>query len=350
MTVTSTLFGTTAEGQQVEKYTLTDGTCSVSVLTLGGIIQSLIVPGKYGQLVDVVLGFDDVKSYESQSCYIGALLGRCANRIVGGTVVLGDQTLNLACNDNGVCHLHGGKVGFDRRIWTPTVSEEGLTLTYVSPDGEEGYPGTLTVAVTYRLENGALSLTYHAESDKDTLCNLSNHAYFNLSGHNSGCIGTQWIQVFAERYTPIGSNSAPTGAIEYVQTTPLDLREEKRFEEGWNIPFVQIVLARGYDHNYLCDTNGTDLKRFARAYSEQNGIELEVWSDMPGMQLYSGNYLTDLPLGKGGAQYGMRSGFCIETQYPPNAVNCPNFPQPILKAGEKYKHTTIYAFSISDSV
>lgn len=343
MPITSTFFGTTADGHAVDKYTLTDGVYSVSVLTLGGIVQSLIVPDKNGNPVDVALGFDSVTAYESQSCYIGALLGRCANRIAGGTILVNGQTIQLACNDNGVCHLHGGNVGFDRKIWTPTIADDSLTLTYVSPDGEENYPGTLTVSVTYRLQNGALSLTYRATSDKDTLCNLSNHAYFNLCGHNTGDVGSQWIQIFADHYTPLAANNAPTGEIASVKNTPFDLREAKRFAEGWDAPFEQITLAGGYDHNYLFDGEG--LRQFAYAHCDQTGIALETWSDMPGMQLYSSNFLTGVPTGKDGAEYGLRHAFCLETQYPPNAANCPNFPQPILKAGELYEHTTVYRFS-----
>ncbi|MDO5785124.1 MAG: aldose epimerase family protein [Eubacteriales bacterium] len=342
MRITSDFFGTTSGRQAITKFTLTDGAYSVSVLTFGGIIQSLIVPDRDGNPVDVVLGFDDVRSYEGQSCYIGALLGRCANRIAGSDVIIGNYAVHLACNDNGICHLHGGKIGFDRRIWTPAITDRGLELSYCSPDGEEGYPGTMHATVTYRLENGKLSLIYHAVCDSDTLCNLSNHTYFNLSGHASGTIGEQYIQILADAYTPLAWNNAPDGHIAPVAGTPLDLRDMHRFMEGWDMPFDQITLARGYDHNYLC--NGTGLRTAAYAYSKQTGIRMEVQTDMPGLQLYSGNYLKNLPIGKQGAQYGIRNGFCIETQYPPNAVNCPTFPQPILRAGEEYVHTTVYMF------
>ncbi len=344
MKITPDYFGTTSDGQPVIKFTLTDGDASVSVLTLGGIIQSLVVPDRNGNAVDVVLGFDDVQSYEKQNCYIGALLGRCANRIVGGDVVLGDQVIHLACNDRNICHLHGGNIGFDRKIWTPDRTEDGLTLSYCSPAGEEGYPGTMHVSVTYRLEKQALSLCYRAVCDRDTLCNLSNHAYFNLTGHASGSVDEQHIQILADTYTPLGGNGAPDGRIAPVAGTPLDLRDMHCFSEGWDMPFHQIALAQGYDHNYLC--GGAGLRTVACACSGQTGIHLEVQTDMPGLQLYSGNYLTDLPAGKHGARYGVRSGFCLETQYPPNAVNCPAFSQPVLRAGEEYVHTTVYAFRV----
>lgn len=339
-------FGTTKDGKKVERFWLTDNKCKVGVLTLGGIIQSLYVPDRDGTMTDVVLGFDSVQAYENQTCYIGALLGRCANRIVGNEVVIGQEKIHLKCNDNGVCHLHGGITGFDRKLWKASVTEKGLTLSYSSKDGEEGYPGNLQVSVTYSLEGGALSLTYHAVSDKDTICNLSNHVYFNLAGHGSGSVGEQKIQIFAKEYTPLGEAGAPDGRIEPVEGTPLDLNELTAFEERWDDNFSQIRQARGYDHNYLIDGNG--MRPFARAVCEKNGISLLVDSDMPAMQLYTGNYLEKLPAGKEKAAYGIRSGFCVETQYPPNAVNCPTFQKPVLLAGQQYESTTVYRFTIKE--
>lgn len=343
MNITCERFGATGEGTPVERYWLTDGACAVAVLTLGGIIQSVRVPNREGAATDIALGFDSVQAYEAQTCYIGALLGRCANRIAKKALSVGGNMCSLAWNDNGVCHLHGGVSGFDRKLWHADISEEGLVLRCTSPDGEEGYPGELQVSVTYHLADSALSLTYRAESAKDTLCNLSNHAYFNLSGHNAGSIGKQQIQVFADRYAVKDSHSVPTGEIQCVKNTPLDLREPQRFAEHWDDPFEQIKSARGYDHHYFID--GTGMRPFARAYAKDTGILLEVQSDLPGMQLYSGNYLEQLPAGKDGADYGMRSGFAIETQYAPNAVHCPAFAAPVLRAGERYEHTTVYRFS-----
>ncbi len=345
MSITKSFFGETKDGLEVEKYTLTDGDYAVSVLTLGGIIQSLVVPDRNGILTDVVLGFDTVQAYEAQSCYLGALLGRCANRIAGSAVTVGETTFHLVCNDNGVCHLHGGNIGFDQKIWSADVADDELVLSYISPDGEEGYPGNLHVSVAYRLEYGALTLRYTAQSDKDTLCNLSNHAYFNLAGHNAGDVGEQIVQVYSDRYTPLGSNGAPNGMIERVDGTPLDLRQPTRWNAHWDDSFGQIVRAGGYDHNYLMDGEG--MRLFARAACMENGIQLTVTSDLPGMQLYSGNYINNLQPGKDGAQYTRRSGFCMETQYPPNAVNCPDFCNPVLRKGVVYHHTTIYTFSPS---
>ena len=342
MKVTLESFGFTKTGQSVERFRLQDGIFEVCILTLGGIIQSLVVPDCHGNLVDVVLGFDTVEAYENQTCYIGALLGRHANRIVGSVVTIDGKEYRLSCNDNGICHLHGGVAGFDQKIWNASVTAKGLTLSYVSKDGEEGYPGNLQVSVTYLLKDGALSLTYHAVSDKETICNLSNHVYFNLAGHASGNVGRQKIQVYSDRYTPLGKSGAPEGEIHDVAGTPLDLQKPMAFQEHWDDDFPQIVQARGYDHNYLIA--GTGMRPFAKAVCEENGISLLVESDMPAMQLYTGNYLENLPIGKQNAWYGIRSGFCMETQYAPNAVNCPNYIQPVLTAGEEYVHTTVYSF------
>lgn len=345
MNIVCTPFGKTADGRPVDRYTLTDGRCSASILTLGGIIQSLIVPDRNGRPTDIVLGFDTVAAYESQTCYIGALLGRCANRIAGGRVALGGREIRLACNDHGACHLHGGETGFDKRIWSASVANGGLTLRYDSPAGEEHYPGNLRASVTYRLEDGALSLEYRAETDADTLCNLSNHAYFNLGGHASGEVGEQTVCIPADHFTPIGKNSAPTGEVASVEGTPLDLRRFTPLGAHWDDKFPQLRRAGGYDHNYIIGGDG--LRPFALAECAQTGITLSVESDMPGMQLYSGNYLdANLPRGKGGVQYGRRHGFCLETQFWPNAPAFPHFPQPVLRAGESCRHFTNFHFSL----
>lgn len=340
MEITRTLFGHTAAGEAVDRFTLTDGAVSASILTLGGVIQSLVVPDKDGAPVDVALGFDCVAAYEAQDCYIGALIGRCANRIAGGRFTLSGRTYQLALNDRGLCHLHGGETGFNLRVWSPSLSANGLTLRYHSPDGEEGYPGALDAAVTYRLEHGALTLEYHATSTQDTLCNLSNHVYFNLAGHASGTVGAQRLRVYASRYTPIGDTGTATGEIAPVIGTKLDLQQAAALGDAWDDP--QLANAGGYDHNYMID--GFGQRTFAEAYCPENGIQLTVISDLPAMQLYTGNFLHDkLPTGKGGAVYGRRHGFCLETQFPPNAPGCPAFPQPVLHAGAAYHSRTTYA-------
>lgn len=344
MDIICTPFGATADGQTVERYTLTDGAFSVSILTLGGIVQSLIVPDRNGKPTDVVLGFDSTADYEAQTCYIGALLGRCANRIAEGRITVSGIPYQLACNDNGVNQLHGGNVGFDKRIWRASILSDGIALSYESPNGEENFPGKLSVTVTYRLVDSALRIEYHAVSNADTICNLSNHSYFNLAGHDSGEVGAQTLCIHAEKFTPLGENSVPTGEIASVADTALDLRKPTPLGAGWDADCPQIQLGAGYDHNFIVDGEG--LRPFASARSEQTGIELTVHSDMPGVQLYTGNYLhADLPKGKSGVTYGRRHGFCLETQFWPSAPTLPHFPQPILRAGETYDHVTVFAFS-----
>ena len=344
MNVTKEPFGMTKDGTPVERFTLTDGAYAASVLTYGGAIQSLIAPDRNGAPVDVALGFDTIEDYETQDCYIGALIGRHANRIENGRFTLDGKTYQVALNDS-VNNLHGGPIGFDKHVWTPSVEEAGLTLRYVSPDGEMGFPGTLTAAVTYRLENGALTLDYRAESDQDTLCNLTNHSYFNLEGHAAGEVGKQLLRVCADRYTPLGAHGAPTGEIASVVGTSLDLRQFTPLEARWDEKTAQIVAGGGFDHNYIIEGDG--LRPFADAYSEKTGIQIAVSSTMPGLQLYSGNFLRpDLPAGKGGAAYDRRNGFCLETQFWPNAPACPAFPQPILRAGDRYHHLTTFHFSL----
>ncbi|MFR3786287.1 aldose epimerase family protein [Agathobaculum desmolans] len=344
MNITCTPFGKTADGRPVERYVLTDGPYQAAILSLGGIVQSLVVPDRHGVPTDVVLGFDTVADYEAQDCYIGALLGRCANRLAEGRIEIGGQAVQLACNDNGVNQLHGGNVGFDKRIWQAYMLPDGLRLCYDSPAGEEAFPGRLRAEVTYRLQAGALTIEYRAESDAETVCNLSNHSYFNLAGHDTGEVGAQQVCVHAARYTPLNDHNVPTGEIAPVEGTPLDLRAAAPLRAGWDSGFAQIALAAGYDHNYIIDGEG--LRPFAEAYCAESGIALTVESDMPGMQLYTGNFLRpDLPKGKGGAAYDRRHAFCMETQFWPNAFACPGFPLPLLRAGEVYQHITTFRFS-----
>lgn len=343
MQIKEEIFGLTKEQIEVKRYTLDDGSCQAAILTLGGILQSVIVKDRNGNPLDVVLGFDTVADYENQTCYIGALLGRSANRIAKDPFMMDEKEITLSCN-TGECQLHGGFSGFDRKIWDAEVTEKGLKLSCVSADGEEGYPGELKAEVTYALDHGALSIHYRAVSDRTTLCNLSNHAYFNLAGHASGSVGDQKVCIYADYITPMASNHAPDGRVLPVEGTPLDLTSFRALKEDWDCDYDQIVLAGGYDHNYLI--RGCGMRSFAKAYAEESGICLEVISDMPAMQLYTGNYLTDLPAGKGGAQYGLRNAFCFETQYIPNAVHCPGFEAPVLKAGMVYDKETVYKFTV----
>ena len=336
------------DGTQVDKLTLRDGAFSCEIITYGGAVRSLVVPDRDGNPVDVVLGFDTLEDYRAQDKYIGSLVGRYANRIGGARFTLNGVEYKLAAND-GPNSLHGGNVGFDRQVWTVEgLSENAVTLSLVSPDMQEGYPGTLKVKVTYIVERGGLidggtlRICYWAQSDRDTVCNLTNHCYFNLSGHGSGSVEGQYIRLFSDRYTPIGPGSIPTGEIASVDGTPMDLRKFQPIGARIDEPFEQLALARGYDHNWIIAPQGSKLA--AAAYSKDTGIAVSVHTDMPGVQFYTGNCVGGCPAGKDGAVYGDRHGFCLETQFFPDSPNKPGFPSCVLRAGEEFSRQTCYRF------
>ncbi len=338
------LFGTLPNGQAVEQFTLTAGGLACDILSYGGALRSLRVPGRGGQTVDVLLGFDSLETYLAQDKYMGALVGRCANRIGGAAFELNGVRYPLAAND-GPNHLHGGLSGFDKRMWTAAeAGDDFLTLTLDSPDGDEGYPGRLSVQVSYRLEAEGLTIAYRASADRDTLCNLTNHAYFNLSGHGSGPVSEQSVQIFAERYTPAGPGSIPTGELASVAGTPMDLRQPTPIGAHWDDAFPQLRMAGGYDHNWVLEGQPGVLRPAARAFSPETGVALEVWTTLPGVQFYTGNGLDGCPAGKGGAPYARRWGFCLETQLFPDSPHHPDFPSALLRAGELWEHTTVYRF------
>lgn len=333
-----------ADGTLVEELILTAGALRCSILTYGGTIRSLIVPDRDGNPVDVVLGFDTLEDYQTQTCYIGALVGRCCNRIAGGKFTLNGVEYDLAVN-NGPNHLHGGLVGFDKQVWTvESQTDNQVVLSLVSPHGQENYPGTLSVTVTYTLTPDGLSIAYRATTDADTLCNLTNHSYFNLSGHHSGVVGDQAISIAAQQYTPTDATSIPTGDLASVEGTPMDLRTPQVLGEHWDDDFVQLTQAAGYDHNWVLDGQPGQLRRVAVAHSPATGITMEVHTTTPGMQLYTGNFLDGCPAGKGGAPYANRWAFALETQNFPDAINHANFPSPVLRPGEVYQEETVYKF------
>ncbi len=341
-----TPFGAMPDGAAVEQYTLTAGRLECDILTYGGALRALRVPDRDGRIVDVLLGFDRLEDYLSHDKFLGALVGRYANRIGGASFDLNGVHYSLPAND-GPNHLHGGHRGYFSRLWMAEAAGDSfLTLTLDSPDGEEGYPGHLTVRVTYRLAEDGLTIAYRAQTDKDTLCNLTNHAYFNLSGHDSGPVGDQTIQLFAGRYTPTDAGSIPTGELVPVDGTPMDLRQPVPMGARWDDDFQQLAFAGGYDHNWVLDGGEDPVSLAARAYSPRTGIALEVLTDLPGVQFYSGNYLDGCPAGKGGAPYAKRWGFCLETQFFPDSPHHPNFPSAVLRAGEVWEHTTALRFSL----
>lgn len=326
-------FGLMPDGTPVEELTLADGPMTCKVLTYGGALRALSVPDRAGRPTDVLLGFDTLEDYIAQDKYLGALVGRYANRIGGSRFTLEGQEYLLRSND-GPNHLHGGLSGFDKKIWQVRAqSANSLTLSLFSPDGEEGYPGDLEIAVTYTLQESALEIAYRAESSKTTLCNLTNHAYFNLSGQGSGPIDGQFIQLFASRYTPAGTSLIPTGAIDPVDGTPMDLRR------------LQPIGGREFDSNWAIDGWDGALRPAARAWSPDTGILVDALTTLPGIQFYTGNFLGGCPRGKGGARYDNHSAFCLETQYFPDSPNHPSFPSAVLEAGAVYESKTVYRFA-----
>ncbi len=340
-----TPFGVMPDGTAVDLYTLTAGALRCGVIPFGGSLQSLWVPDRTGKPVDILLGFDALEPYRTHGKSLGALVGRFANRIGGARFSLNGADYPLVANDHGVNHLHGGGLGFNRRIWrVDAASDSALTLSLFSPDGEEGYPGDLLVRVAYTLEETGLTIDYRAVCSRDTVCNLTNHAYFNLSGHGSGPVLDQTIQLFADRYTPTDPLSIPTGELAPVDGTPMDLRRPTPIGARIDEDFPQLVQAGGYDHNWAVNGEAGALRPAARAFSPATGIAMDVLSTLPGVQFYTGNYLAGCPAGKGGAAYGRRWGFCLETQFFPDSPNCAQFPSCVLKAGETFAHTTVFRF------
>lgn len=368
--ITCEEFGKLKDGRTVKLYTIrnTKGT-EVKICNYGGHVQSICTRDKNFKTVDVVLGYGDAATYEIEDKYIGALVGRCANRIAKGDLVIDGKAYALECN-NGANHLHGGVAsGFNKKLWDAEICFDGLKLSYTSPDGEGNYPGELKVTVTYALSNdNEFSIRYEAVSDADTVCNLTNHTYFNLAGYQSGPVLDQKIQLFADAYTPADQGSIPDGRILPVEGTPMDLRELTPIGAHIDDDFDQLIWGAGYDHNWVvrdvpCDSElaagsfGFDpscpidylaggLHKMAYAESEKTGITLTAYTTQPGVQFYAGNYLDGKPLGKNGTAFGRRNGFCLEAQYFPDAVHHDNFAQPFLKKGEVWKAQTVYVFGL----
>lgn len=334
------------DGTEVELLTLRNGELSCGILTYGGTLQNLIVPDAKGNPTDVILGYDTIAGYMNNPGYLGALVGRYANRIDRAKFTMAGKEYPLYAND-GVNHLHGGKVGFDKKIWTvESQTEDTVVLSLVSPDGEEGYPGTLKVQVTYRLTKDALELEYEAVSDKDTLCSMTNHAYFNLSGQNSGTHHDQLMQIFAEKYVPVVAGSIPTGELADVAGTPMDFRKPTPIGQNIFAEFEQLKLTSGYDHNWCIDGWDNTLRVASKTRSPKTGITMTTETTKPGIQFYAGNYMFEITSkGKGGADYATHWGFCLETQFYPDSPNQPTFPSAWLAAGEKYASKTVYRFS-----
>jgi aldose 1-epimerase len=352
MTVTKTTTKSTFEGKPIEMVTLTNKNgVELHAITYGATITSLKVPDKNGKLADVVLGFDTPDGYTANPPppFFGAVVGRYGNRIAKGKFTLNGKTYTLATN-NGVNHLHGGNKGFDKRLWEVTTKEtpEGssATFTRTSPDGEEGYPGTLHASVTYTLtDKNELIVHYHATSDKATPINLTQHTYWNLAGEGSGDILGQVLMINADRYTPVDDTLIPTGQLAPVAGTPFDFRTPtaigKRIEQN----DAQLKKGPGYDHNWVLNRKGPGLELAARLTDPKSGRTLTITTTEPGLQFYSGNFLDGTIKGKSGHVYGHRSGLCLETQHFPDSPNHPKFPSTILEPGKSYDSKTVFTFS-----
>ena len=351
MNITKESFGVTPNGEAVTLFTLSPTPeFKVSITNFGGIITAVFTPDRDGTMADIVLGFDDLDSYIGKHPYFGAIVGRYGNRIAQGKFTLDGKEYTLAVN-NEPNHLHGGVHGFDKAVWNAeTINREdalGLKLTHVSPDGDEGYPGTLTCEVTYWVtKNKTIEIEYKAQTDAATPVNLTNHSYFNLAGHDSREILDHQMTLFAEHFIPVDETLIPTGKLQPVKGTPMDFRKPTMIGDRIEDEDEQLLFGIGYDHTFVIDPkdSGT-LKKAALVYEPTTGRQMEVWTTEPGVQFYSGNFLDGTNIGKGNTVYNHRFGFCLETQHFPDSPNQPNFPSTIVRPGETYRTRTEYRFS-----
>jgi aldose 1-epimerase len=345
--VTSQPFGKMPDGTPVEIYTLSDSPYEARIATYGGVVVSLKVPDRAGKVTDVVLGFDNLDGYVANfngpsDAFFGALIGRYANRIAQGSFILDGQKYSLPRN-NGENTLHGGPHGFNNVVWKAKPIANGVELTYLSKNGEEGFPGNLTAVVRYTLIKGDLRIEYSATTDKNTVVNLTNHSYFNLAGQ--GTILDHQLTLHASRFTPVDAGLIPTGELKPVESTPFDFRKATAVGARIGADDEQLHLGHGYDHNWVLDGGGGKPTEAAEVYDPSNGRVLKVLTDQPGIQFYSGNFLDGSIKGKGGKPLEFRSALCLETQHFPDSPNHPDFPSTELKPGEGYHTVTVYSFS-----
>lgn len=342
-------FGHTSEGP-VQRWTLTNGNgMRIRILTYGGILQGIEIPDRHGHRANVALGFDNLADYVAKSPYFGCITGRYANRIAKGKFTLDGVSHQLPIN-NPPNTLHGGTVGFDKHLWTAAPfkhgGDVGLVMRYTSPGGDQGYPGTLKATVTYTLTAGnGIRMDYHATTDAPTIVNLTNHTYFNLAGEGSSPIYDHRLQLNASHYTPVDPTLIPTGTIAPVAGTPLDFRRSTGIGARIRNGFAQLVIGRGYDHNWVLDRPGTGLSLAARVVEPGSGRVLSILTTEPGIQFYSGNFLDGTLVGTSGRMYRQGDGFALETQHFPDSPNHANFPSTVLRPGHEYRTSTIYQFS-----
>lgn len=342
MSVTARPFGATKEGDVVTLFRLESSSGAFAeVLDYGATLRSVSVPDRDGELRDVCLGFDSVAEYEVNDGYLGALVGRCANRIREARFQLDGRAYALCANQRP-SHLHGGARGFDKYVWRHSIEGETLVLSRLSQDGEEGYPGNVEVQARYTLTaDNTLRLELRAVSDADTVVNLTSHAYWNLNGHGAGDVGGHTLRLDAIAFTEMGADCCPTGTIASVVGTPFDFRQPRPLETGWDADNDQIRQGGGYDHNWVL--RGEGLRQAAVLYAPESGIALYLTTDQPGLQVYTANFLPVMG-GKGGVEYGPRRAVALEAQGFPNAVNQPEFPSVVLRAGEEYRREIVFAF------
>jgi aldose 1-epimerase len=344
-------FGTTASGTPIDMFTLTNPHgLEVHAITYGGIITSIRTPDRSGHFDDIVLGFDRLDDYVSRSPYFGAIIGRYGNRIARGRFTLDGHEYTLATND-GPNHLHGGLKGFDKVVWHAEPfhrgADSGVVFTHVSPQGDEGYPGRLSVRVTYTLTPAdELVIEYEATTDAPTPVNLTNHSYFNLTGARRDVLG-HVLTIDADRYTPIDTTLIPTGELAAVDGTPFDFRKPTPIGARIGAGNQQLINGKGYDHNWVLNGSGPGLHHAARVVEPTTGRTLDVATTEPGVQFYSGNFLDGTLTGTGGHVYGHRFGFCLETQHFPDSPNHPNFPSTILRPGHTYRSKTVLTFGVA---
>ena len=343
-------FQQTVAGKPVDLFILKNkSNMQVAITSFGGRIVSILVPDNTGKTTDVALGYDSLSAYQKQGePYFGAIIGRYGNRIGNAQFALEGKTYNLSANNNGNT-LHGGPLGFHNQVWDATrINEQVLEFSYLSKDGEEGYPGNLKIKVVYTLtDNNEIKIDYTATTDKTTVCNLTNHTYFNLNGDGNGTILDHELQVDADQYTPVDSTLIPIGKNITVEGTPFDFRKATAIGARIETDDEQLKYGLGYDHNFVLNKKGTDLSKVAEIRGPKTGIVMDILTTEPGLQFYSGNFLDGKTNdGKGGKSYPFRTGFCLETQHFPDSPNQAAFPSTTLKPGETYKTTTVYKFSV----
>lgn len=348
--IKKTEFGNLPGGRKVDLYTLSNQKgMSVEIITFGAAVRSLNVPLKKGGSADVALGYETIQDYLEDKYFMGSIIGRYANRIKGGKFVIGEHEYQLDQND-GNNHLHGGRKGFYNSLWNTvklnSSEEPSIELNYHSSNGEQGYPGSLTLSVFYKLtETNALEINYEGQSDSETILNPTSHIYFNLSGNHAQTILEEKLKIFGSYYTPVFEDSIPTGAIDSVKDTPFDFRDENIIGERIDSETEQVRFAGGYDHNWVLDNFNKKVRLVAELRDDKTNIKMKMYTDKPGLQFYSGNFLDDLK-GKKGVIYKKRSGLCLEAQYYPDSPNKKHFPSPFLSPGAVYKQKTVYEFDL----